>query len=97
VGITTGLVWAETGGEIISVETAMMPGGGKLILTGSIGEVLQESAQAVLSFIRSRTREFNIRDDFFQDTDIHIHFPSGASPRMGRRPGSRSSPLSCRC
>lgn len=87
VGITTGLVWAETGGEIISVETAMMPGGGKLILTGSIGEVLQESAQAVLSFIRSRTREFNIRDDFFQDTDIHIHFPSGAIPKDGPSAG----------
>ena len=87
VGITTGLVWAETGGEIISVETAMMPGAGKLILTGSIGEVLQESAQAVLSFIRSRTREFNIRDDFFQDTDIHIHFPSGAIPKDGPSAG----------
>ncbi len=87
VGIATGLVWAETGGEIISVETATMPGGGKLILTGSIGEVLQESAQAVLSFIRSRTREFGIRDDFFQDTDIHIHFPSGAIPKDGPSAG----------
>ena len=87
VGIATGLVWAETGGEIISVETAMMPGAGKLILTGSIGEVLQESAQAVLSFIRSRTRDFNIRDDFFQDTDIHIHFPSGAIPKDGPSAG----------
>jgi ATP-dependent Lon protease len=87
VGITTGLVWAETGGEIISVETVSMPGSGKLILTGSLGEVLQESAQAVLSFIRSRTKQFVIRDTFFQDTDIHIHFPSGAIPKDGPSAG----------
>ncbi len=87
VGIATGLVWAETGGEIISVETAMMPGSGTLILTGSLGEVLQESAQAVLSFIRSRTKEFNIVDNFFKDTDIHIHFPSGAIPKDGPSAG----------
>ncbi len=87
VGIATGLVWAETGGEIISVETAKMPGSGTLILTGSLGEVLQESAQAVLSFIRSRTMEFNIFDNFFKDTDIHIHFPSGAIPKDGPSAG----------
>jgi ATP-dependent Lon protease len=87
VGIATGLVWAETGGEIINVETAMMPGTGTLILTGSLGEVLQESAQAVLSFIRSRTTEFNIMDNFFKDTDIHIHFPSGAIPKDGPSAG----------
>lgn len=87
VGIATGLVWAETGGEIISVETAKMPGTGTLILTGSLGEILQESAQAVLSFIRSRTREFNILDNFFQYTDIHIHFPSGAIPKDGPSAG----------
>ena len=86
-GIATGLVWAETGGEIISVETAMMPGSGQLILTGSLGEVLQESAQAVLSFIRSRTREFGVRDNFFQDSDIHIHFPSGGIPKDGPSAG----------
>lgn len=87
VGIATGLVWAETGGEIISVETAMMPGTGTLILTGSLGEVLQESAQAVLSFIRSRTHEFNIITNFFKDTDIHIHFPSGGIPKDGPSAG----------
>ncbi len=87
VGIATGLVWAETGGEIISVETASMPGSGKLILTGSLGEVLQESAQTVLSFIRSKTKEFGILDRFFQDTDIHIHFPSGAIPKDGPSAG----------
>ena len=87
VGIATGLVWAETGGEIISVETAMMPGSGNLMLTGSLGEVLQESAQTVLSYIRSRTKEFNILDTFFQNADIHIHFPSGAIPKDGPSAG----------
>jgi ATP-dependent Lon protease len=87
VGIATGLVWAESGGEIISVETVSMRGAGKLILTGSLGEVLQESAQAVLSYIRSRTKEYKILDTFFQDTDIHIHFPSGAISKDGPSAG----------
>lgn len=87
VGIATGLVWAESGGEIISVETVSMRGSGKLILTGSLGEVLQESAQAVLSYIRSRTKEYRILDTFFQDTDIHIHFPSGAISKDGPSAG----------
>ena len=87
VGIATGLVWAETGGEIISVETALMPGSGILLLTGSLGEVLQESARTVLSFIRSRTQEFEVADGFFNTTDIHIHFPSGAIPKDGPSAG----------
>ncbi|MBU1564153.1 MAG: endopeptidase La [Proteobacteria bacterium] len=87
VGIATGLVWAESGGEIISVETASMRGSGKLMLTGSLGEVLQESAHAVLSYIRSRTKEYRILDTFFQDTDIHIHFPSGAISKDGPSAG----------
>lgn len=87
VGIATGLVWTETGGEIISVETATMAGSGNLLLTGSLGEVLQESARAVLSFIRSRTTEFGIIDNFFRDSDIHIHFPSGAIPKDGPSAG----------
>ena len=87
IGIATGLVWAETGGEIISVETALMSGSGTLILTGSLGEVLQESAQTVLSYIRSRTQELEITDSFFNNTDIHIHFPSGAIPKDGPSAG----------
>lgn len=87
IGIATGLVWAETGGEIISVETASMPGSSQLILTGSLGEVLQESAQTVLSFIRSRTQDFGVTDTFFKNNDIHIHFPSGAIPKDGPSAG----------
>ncbi len=87
VGIATGLVWAETGGEILSVETVAMPGHGQLQLTGSLGDVLQESARAVLSFIRSRTGQFLIRDDFFATTDLHVHFPSGGIPKDGPSAG----------
>ena len=87
VGIATGLVWAETGGEIISVETVLMPGTGTLLLTGSLGEVLRESAQTVLSFIRSKAGEFGVTDNFFKNADIHIHFPSGAIPKDGPSAG----------
>jgi ATP-dependent Lon protease len=86
-GIATGLVWAETGGEIISVETALMPGSGTLLLTGSLGEVLRESAQTALSFLRSRAGDFGISDDFFKGVDIHVHFPSGAIPKDGPSAG----------
>ena len=87
VGIATGLVWAESGGEIISVETASMPGSGALILTGSLGEVLRESAQTALSFIRSRAQDFGITDHFFKTIDIHIHLPFGAIPKDGPSAG----------
>ena len=86
-GIATGLVWAETGGEIISVEAALMPGVGTLLLTGSLGDVLRESAQTALSFLRSRAGDFGISDDFFKGVDIHIHFPSGAIPKDGPSAG----------
>jgi ATP-dependent Lon protease len=87
VGITTGLVWSAIGGEIISVETASMKGSGKLLLTGSLGEVLQESAQAALSLIRSRSAEFGIKEYFFKDMDIHIHFPAGGIAKDGPSAG----------
>ncbi|WP_457575699.1 endopeptidase La [Desulfomarina sp.] len=86
-GITTGLVWSEVGGEIISVESALMPGTGHLILTGSLGEVLRESAQAALSLIRSRTGEYGVPDDFFKASDLHIHLPSGAVSKDGPSAG----------
>ena len=86
-GVATGMVWAETGGEIISVEAALMPGTGSLLLTGSLGEVLRESAQTALSFIRSQTKRFGVADDFFKNTDVHIHFPSGSIPKDGPSAG----------
>ncbi|MDR2550968.1 MAG: endopeptidase La [Desulfobulbus sp.] len=86
-GIATGMVWAETGGEIINVEAALMPGSGTLLLTGSLGEVLRESAQTALSFLRSRAGDFGIAEDFFKGADVHIHFPSGAIPKDGPSAG----------
>lgn len=87
VGICTGLVWSATGGEMISVETAAMEGTGNLFMTGSLGEILQESAKAALSLIRSRSKEFNIDTHFFRDLDIHIHFPAGAVSKDGPSAG----------
>jgi ATP-dependent Lon protease len=87
VGVTTGLVWTEFGGEIIFVEATRMKGHKQLILTGSLGSVLQESAQTALSFIRSHASEFGIDPDFFADSDLHIHLPSGAIPKEGPSAG----------
>jgi len=87
VGVTTGLVWSELGGEIILVEATKMKGSQQLILTGSLGNVLQESAQTALSFLRSHGDFFGIQPDFFKDADIHIHFPCGAIPKDGPSAG----------
>ncbi len=87
VGVATGLVWTEFGGEIIFVEASAMRGNKQLILTGSLGSVLQESAQTALSYIRSRAGEFGLDPDFFADKDIHIHIPSGAIPKEGPSSG----------
>ena len=87
VGVTTGLVWSELGGEIIFVEASRMKGSQQLILTGSLGNVLQESAQTALSFLRSHGEDFGIQPDFFKDADIHIHFPCGAIPKDGPSAG----------
>jgi ATP-dependent Lon protease len=87
VGVTTGLVWTEFGGEIIFVEAVFMQGNKQLILTGSLGNVLQESAQTALSYIRSHAEEFNIDPNFFADKDIHIHLPAGSIPKDGPSAG----------
>jgi len=87
VGITTGLVWTEFGGEIVFVEAARMRGSQQLILTGSLGEVLRESAQTALSFIRSHSERLHIPPDFFNCTDIHVHIPAGAIPKDGPSAG----------
>jgi ATP-dependent Lon protease len=87
VGVTTGLVWTEFGGEIIFVEASRMKGHKQLILTGSLGSVMQESAQTALSYIRSHAEAFGLDPDFFSGSDIHIHFPAGAIPKEGPSAG----------
>jgi ATP-dependent Lon protease len=88
VGVATGLAWTEHGGETLPVEVTVMPGKGKLILTGKLGEVMQESAQAALSFVRSLARDLKIRSDAsFSSRDMHIHVPEGAVPKDGPSAG----------
>ena len=87
VGVTTGLVWTEFGGEIIFIEATRMKGNQQLILTGSLGEIIRESAQTALSYIRSHARDFSLDPDFFEASDIHVHIPSGAVPKDGPSAG----------
>ncbi|MGE5843241.1 MAG: endopeptidase La [Deltaproteobacteria bacterium] len=87
VGVTTGLAWTDTGGELLQTEVAIMPGKGKLVLTGKLGEVMQESAQAALSYVRSRSRQLKLPDKFYENIDIHIHVPEGATPKDGPSAG----------
>ncbi len=87
VGQVTGLAWTEVGGELLTIETVTMPGKGKTITTGKLGEVMQESIQAALSVVRSRTRKLGVNEDFYQKNDIHIHLPEGATPKDGPSAG----------
>src|ERR1041385_2077536 len=87
VGIATGLAWTEVGGELLVSEATLMPGKGKLTLTGKLGDVMQESAQAALSFVRSKAAELNLAEDFHSKLDIHVHVPEGAIPKDGPSAG----------
>jgi ATP-dependent Lon protease len=87
IGVVTGLAWTSTGGDVLFVEALTMPGKGGLLLTGQLGEVMQESAKAALSYIRSRGDDFGIDAKVFQESDIHIHFPEGAIPKDGPSAG----------
>jgi ATP-dependent Lon protease len=87
IGIATGLAWTEVGGEILVTEATLMPGKGHLTLTGKLGEVMQESAQAAMSYVRSKAEEFGIPKDFHRHSDVHIHVPEGAIPKDGPSAG----------
>src|SRR5207342_1383520 len=87
IGVATGLAWTEVGGEILVTEATLMPGKGRLTLTGKLGDVMQESAQAAMSYVRSKASEYGIPKNFTRRTDVHIHVPEGAIPKDGPSAG----------
>jgi ATP-dependent Lon protease len=87
IGVTTGLAWTEVGGEILFIEAVMLPGKGKMTITGKLGDVMQESVQAAASFVKSKCTQFGIEPPVFEKNDIHIHVPEGATPKDGPSAG----------
>ena len=86
-GVATGLAWTPVGGDILFIEATATPGGGRLILTGQLGDVMKESAQAALSIVKNRAVSYGIDPLRFEKTDIHIHVPAGATPKDGPSAG----------
>jgi ATP-dependent Lon protease len=87
IGVATGVAVTDAGGDVMPVEVSAMPGKGNLILTGKLGEVMRESAQAAMSYVRSRSRDFGLPDDFHERQDLHVHIPEGALPKEGPSAG----------
>ncbi len=87
IGIVTGLAWTQAGGELLTIEAVSMPGKGRVSVTGKLGDVMKESSQAAVSYVRSRSSELNVPEDFYKELDIHIHVPEGAIPKDGPSAG----------
>ena len=95
IGATTGLAWTEVGGQILTTECVLMEGKGKLTITGMLGEVMQESAQAAFSYIRSRALTLGLTRDFYRNLDVHLHIPEGAIPKDGPSAGITMATTMC--
>ena len=87
IGLATGMAWTEVGGELLQIESTLMPGSGKLTVTGKLGDVMQESAHAAMSYVRSRAMRLGLEPDFYQKIDVHVHVPEGAIPKDGPSAG----------
>src|SRR5207237_4977095 len=87
VGLANGLAWTEVGGDVLHIEATLMPGRGKISMTGKLGEVMQESARAAMSYVRSRAIALDLANDFYRKYDFHLHVPEGAIPKDGPSAG----------